>query len=285
MTLPYYPFFWSDYSGKTLHLTLVEHGTYFLLLRHIYTAGAPIPHRQRYSIAKALLKRERQAVDDVLTTFFRKDGDFWFNDRALEVMAESSLKHQKRVMAGGDGGRKKASNARAMLYQPEPEPKPEKKKEEERSSNAPARDLDFMLSKICDRLGVTLTEDPSRLTWKTQLDRMLDDGLDFTKDIVPAVEIARANGKPSLSYVRTVAFNQLKERADDKPRPSDLRSSGDKSRPLSPHDKYARAAARAVGLLDGGRREATAGHAVDAGVEGSSEEGGQVLEGRVLSRG
>lgn len=117
MTLPHYPFYWSDYSGKTFNLTQGQHGAYFLLMRHIYTSGASIEHEERYSIAKAVLQQEQENVDFVLRKYFRRDGDVWVNDTCLEVMQEALDLHEKRKKAGKKGGKTKSSNAKAELEQ------------------------------------------------------------------------------------------------------------------------------------------------------------------------
>ena len=115
--LPYYPFYWADYSSKTYDLTQGQHGAYMLFLRHIYTTGQPIPDKQRFSIARALLTHEQENADFVLQKFFQKDGDIWRMPRAEQVIAEQQKKHQRRVIAGKKGGKKKASNATAKPEQ------------------------------------------------------------------------------------------------------------------------------------------------------------------------
>lgn len=117
MTQPWYPFYWGDYSSKTLHLSLSQHGAYLLLLRFTYTTEKPIPHQHRYSIARAMLEHEQEAVDFVLDSFFQRRGDSWHNVRAEEIISESNVKHAKRVSAGAKGGKSKSSNARAKLKQ------------------------------------------------------------------------------------------------------------------------------------------------------------------------
>lgn len=114
---PWYPFYWSDYSGKTFNLTQGQHGAYILLLRHIYTTGEPIPDEQRYSIARAMLEQECQNVDFVLHTYFTENKGKWHHERADEVIAESHAKHEKRVNSGRKGGAAKSSNAVAMPEQ------------------------------------------------------------------------------------------------------------------------------------------------------------------------
>lgn len=117
MTQPWYPFYWSDYSGKTMHLTQGEHGAYMLLMRFIYTTGKPIPDKQRYSIARAMLEQECSNVDAVLDQFFVLEGDGWVNPTVSEVMNEAEERHKRRASAGKKGGEAKAkqcsSNAKA----------------------------------------------------------------------------------------------------------------------------------------------------------------------------
>lgn len=95
-----------------------------------------------------------------------------------------------------------------------------------------------MLNRICEILEIDLLDDPVRLTWRTQLAKMIDDGLDFTKDIIPAVEIARVNGKPILSYIRATAFNTLKKQAK-----------GQDNDKKSPHDNFIAGADLAAKIL------------------------------------
>ena len=122
MTLPYYPFYWGDYSAKTFNLTQGQHGAYLLLLRHVYTEGTPIPIEQCYTIAKALLPIERENVDYILANYFQKKAQGWVNHRAIQVMKEWQEKHQRRVIAGKKAKKQSSSNDPPMPKQPEPEP-------------------------------------------------------------------------------------------------------------------------------------------------------------------
>ena len=110
MTLPYYPFYWGDYSAKTFNLTQGQHGAYLLLMRHIYTEGTQIPVKHCYSIAKALLEQERENVDYVLEHYFIKKGEMWVNNRSIEVMKEWAERHQRRVIAGKNRKKQSLSN-------------------------------------------------------------------------------------------------------------------------------------------------------------------------------
>jgi uncharacterized protein YdaU (DUF1376 family) len=113
--LAWYPFYWADYSSKTMHLTQAQHGAYFLLLRWIYTTDSPIPHKQRFSIAQARLDHEKADTDAVLTQFFTRTRNHWHSKKADEIIAEAKLKHEKFVEAGRLGGKQRSSNAQATL--------------------------------------------------------------------------------------------------------------------------------------------------------------------------
>ena len=109
MTRPWYPFYWSDYSGKTQHLTQGEHGAYILLMRYIYTTGKPIPEKLAYRVAMATLEQECQNVDTVLAEFFYLDGG-WKHKKVTEIMFEADQKHKKAVESGSKGAKARYSN-------------------------------------------------------------------------------------------------------------------------------------------------------------------------------
>jgi uncharacterized protein YdaU (DUF1376 family) len=131
MTLPFYPFYWGDYSSKTFNLTNVQHGIYLLLLRNFYTDGEPLATvEQCYSIAKALPEQHAD-VDFILHRFFTKENGFWVNKKAENVKKEWENKHQRRVIAGQKAKKKCLSNDQAMSKQPEPEPEPIERRKKE----------------------------------------------------------------------------------------------------------------------------------------------------------
>ncbi|MFA7278795.1 MAG: YdaU family protein [Sterolibacterium sp.] len=71
---PWYPFYVGDYSRKTAHLSLLEHGAYRLLLDHYYATREPLPADtvKLYRICRARTPSERRAVDAVVNEFFTK---------------------------------------------------------------------------------------------------------------------------------------------------------------------------------------------------------------------
>ena len=108
---PWYPFYWADYSGKTLDLTQGQHGAYNLLLRYIYTTGKRIAHQRRYSIAKATSEQEQQNVDFVLTEFFKRKSDEWYNEKADEVISDADRRHEAYVNAGKASAKRRYNKA------------------------------------------------------------------------------------------------------------------------------------------------------------------------------
>ncbi len=63
-----------DYLKKTPHLSVTQHGAYFLLMQHFYATQAPLPTDKSslYRIAKAETKPERNAVDSVIQQFGKR---------------------------------------------------------------------------------------------------------------------------------------------------------------------------------------------------------------------
>ena len=105
MTLPYYPFYWCDYSAKTYNLTTHQHGVYMLLLRHTYVEQTRIPDEEKYAIAKAFDAESRLDVDYILAKFWLRKNGVWFNLRAEEIIEEQHKIHEANVIKGKKGGR------------------------------------------------------------------------------------------------------------------------------------------------------------------------------------
>ena len=170
MTLPFYPFYWGDYSAKTFNLTNTQHGIYILLLRNIYTGGEPMDTVEKcYEIAKASPEQHRD-VDLILLRFFSKEKGVWTSKKAIDVMKESEKKHQTNVSKGKKGGRPPKAELKPNLSPAKVEPKqlqlqPEpilRKKDttylskENPKSNFPDQfSLDMASQKVADSFGLT----------------------------------------------------------------------------------------------------------------------------------
>lgn len=131
---PWFPFYWADYSGKTMHLTQGEHGAYMLFLRYVYTTGKPIPHERRLSIAQARLDEECANAEAVLAQFFKRKGDHWHNEKAQEVIEEAQRRHEAYVKAGQSGGKRRYNKATpSAIASLKPGPSNYNNKEKEKS--------------------------------------------------------------------------------------------------------------------------------------------------------
>ncbi len=108
--LPFYPFYWADYSSETFNLTQGQHGAYILFLRHIYTTGKPVPDKQKFRIAQALLEAEKENAEFVLENFFVRDGDDWRNLLAEKLINYQNELHKKKVEGGRKGGNIRVEN-------------------------------------------------------------------------------------------------------------------------------------------------------------------------------
>lgn len=103
----YYRRFPGDYSSKTKHLSMLQHGAYTLLLDHLYSTEKllPLDRSELYRVCSATSKREKNAVEYVLSNFFSRKPAGFSNDRYEKELshAESRLKASREN--GKSGGR------------------------------------------------------------------------------------------------------------------------------------------------------------------------------------
>jgi uncharacterized protein YdaU (DUF1376 family) len=104
----YYPRFPAHYQTKTLHLTMEQDGAYTRLLDWYYANERPIPHAQRYAVARAMTASERRSVDQVLAEFFVRSADDWHQERADAEI----LKAQPKLAAARANGKKSGGRPR-----------------------------------------------------------------------------------------------------------------------------------------------------------------------------
>jgi len=103
----FYPRYPADYMSKTLHLTMEQDGAYTRLMDWCYANEKPIPHKQRYAIARAQKASEKRAVDDVLSEFFSIENDVWTNERIMLEMEKDAPRRAAARINGRKGGRPK----------------------------------------------------------------------------------------------------------------------------------------------------------------------------------
>lgn len=147
MGLPYFPMYPTDFEAKTSHLTLEEDGAYNRLLRLMWmTPGCSLPDDDAWIMRRMRVDADtfERVVRVVIDEFCERENGRLSNAKLSRVFSASNEAHKKRVSAGAKGGKSKAlktndsaaSNAKAMLKQPEP--KPELKKKKEKDAGKPA---------------------------------------------------------------------------------------------------------------------------------------------------
>jgi len=102
---PWIPFYFADYTAKTEHLTVVEHGAYFLLMKHYYMTRHPLPADtdRLLMICRAFADHEKAAVMNVLGEFFVLDRDHYRHPRIEEELMRASEICEKKAAAGKMG--------------------------------------------------------------------------------------------------------------------------------------------------------------------------------------
>lgn len=98
-----------DYSKKTPHLSILEHGAYRLLIDACYISERPLPANKAriYQIVRATSIAEKKAVDTVLGEFFTLSEYGYEQNRIteeLEIYQEAATKSREN---GNRGGRPK----------------------------------------------------------------------------------------------------------------------------------------------------------------------------------
>lgn len=80
----------SDYQRKTAHLSLAEHGAYFLMLQATYASERPLSTDKKvlYRLLRAESKQEKAAIDSVVRQFWDTTPDGLINKRATEKIVE-----------------------------------------------------------------------------------------------------------------------------------------------------------------------------------------------------
>lgn len=84
------PLYWSDYFGKTTHLTTEEHGAYFLLIGAYWQRGKPLPDDDQYLSTAARLSRKRwRFMRPKISEFFAVLDGVWRHERVEKEILKS----------------------------------------------------------------------------------------------------------------------------------------------------------------------------------------------------
>jgi uncharacterized protein YdaU (DUF1376 family) len=86
----FFEFHIGDYAQATLHLSLIEHGAYFQLIKRYYSTEKPLPRKISLVCkhAGATNQHSRNAIRKVLMEFFELREDGWHNKRCDEEIAK-----------------------------------------------------------------------------------------------------------------------------------------------------------------------------------------------------
>jgi len=113
MANAWFPFYFADYTAKTEHLSLAEHGAYLLLIGSYYKRGCKLPAnaKQLQKICSAIDKSEVTAMQSVLDEFFEKCHDGYYHRRIEEEIKKQKEISQKRSEAAKKRHKKPAAKA------------------------------------------------------------------------------------------------------------------------------------------------------------------------------
>lgn len=116
-----------DYVRDTTHLSLLEHGVYFQMMRLYYTNEKPLP-AEAEKVARfigARMEDERKAVDNILAEFFTLEDDGWHQKRIDEEIARYIERKELNGEIGRLGGRPKKPKENPNGFQTEPTGNPQ----------------------------------------------------------------------------------------------------------------------------------------------------------------
>lgn len=107
----YYEHHIGDYQKKTAHLSLLEHGVYFLMLQTFYATEKPLPPGGRllYRILRANTFTARNAVDAIVKEFWTQTPDGLVNLRAAEEIRKYRCYIEKKRTAGKASGQSRGN--------------------------------------------------------------------------------------------------------------------------------------------------------------------------------
>lgn len=105
----YYRRYLGDYMRDTMHLSIVEHGAYTLLLDAYYASEKPLPveYDALYRVCRAMSGQEKEAVKLVADRFFPVKDGARHNPRANREIAVAQSTIEKQRKSGVDSAAKR----------------------------------------------------------------------------------------------------------------------------------------------------------------------------------
>jgi uncharacterized protein YdaU (DUF1376 family) len=122
MSFQFFPWYTGDYIRDTRHLTPMRHGVYLLLLAHCWDQKGPVPLDEQESagIANCRSADEIEALRYILTRYFVRMDDGWYNQRMTEEIAKAEAISEGRRKGGFEKARRQRDalrHAQALLKQ------------------------------------------------------------------------------------------------------------------------------------------------------------------------
>jgi uncharacterized phage protein (TIGR02220 family) len=128
MSFAFMPLYTGDYIRDTRHLTPQKHGVYFLLLAHCWDQKGPLPldEQECAGIANCRSADEVDSLRYILSKFFIRMDDGWYNRRMQTEIERAEAISRSRSDAGKKGYEAKAkqllSICQASASTPTPTP-------------------------------------------------------------------------------------------------------------------------------------------------------------------
>lgn len=112
--MKYFDFNLGDYLGKTVHLSLAEHGAYVLMMSTFYSTEKPLPADRQvlYRLLRAASPAERKAIDNVVGQFWSEQDGKLTNKRCDETLTIYRSWVEKQKANGSRGGRPSLSHGK-----------------------------------------------------------------------------------------------------------------------------------------------------------------------------
>lgn len=207
MSEPYLPLYVGDYLKDTGHLTLEQHGAYFMLLMRMWSAGGSLPSDEGKlsRLAGITQKKFKSIWPDLAELFQVEDGRITHKRVTLELQKAEALR-EKRAAAGAKGGAAKPlktnnpvqANAKAGIKQIISGQEDKDASQAQHPSAGRGRaELNLIENQLREASGQESDPTPSLFVLSAPLG-WIESGHDWNMDVLPTVRsiAARMTRKP-----------------------------------------------------------------------------------------
>jgi uncharacterized protein YdaU (DUF1376 family) len=115
--MKFFKFYMGDYLRDTAHLSMAEHGAYFLMLQNYYATQKPLPSGDAlYRMLRAQTKPEKEAIDSIVKQFWVRSAEGITNARADKEIESAAVQADKnRIIARDREAAKRLTDAQKIL--------------------------------------------------------------------------------------------------------------------------------------------------------------------------